>query len=636
MGSVLLFVQLAFGLALVLTPGWLVARALGVRGMSATIAWALVVVFLALGVAFVLRTGLWLSVLVLFAVAGWAVPRVARRPWPPPAHGVGAVALGGLLLGIALWPIAGSIGGDGHFHLARVQKLVGLGDLSPWRVGEFTDAGLHPGYAYPLWHGFLALIAKVSFADPAEVVLHAPTFLAPVAAVVSFEAARLVFRRSGPAAVATAAGIAIVGMAPSYGGALTALALPATSSRQILVPATVALALEVMRNPTRATVASAAAASFVLAVVHPSYAIFVWIPFAGFVAVRFFWERRDGRRGVRALIAIGVPVVVVAMALIPITRSTVSVAPDAAERLRGWKQYEGQLNGTPDLFAVAPELFSRAGAVAVAALLLVPLTVFASRRRWAAFVVGGSLAVFVVTLLPFVFTPFSDLVSLSQSRRLAGFLPFGIALAGGMGVVASRLKLAAIPVGLAAGILFQLLYPGDFGYSLDDGGPAWVTWFAVLGCLVALAYGFQRLQPRGTGAALAAAALMLPTYVHGFSNWSDSPGRRPTTLSDGLVSALRERAEPGATVYADPEASYRLGSALPVYVCLNPPGHVADTKQNRPRERVAEFRRFARTGALQIPRACGAEWLVVDTSRFDPPLTLKPVYDDARWSLYRL
>ena len=90
-------------------------------------------------------------------------------------------------------------------------------------------------------------------------------------------------------------------------------------------------------------------------------------------------------------------------------------------------------------------------------------------------------------------------------------------------------------------------------------------------------------------------------------------------------------------VYADPEASYRLGAFAPVRICVAPPGHVADTVDNRPRERVVEFRRFARTGDLAIARACGATWLVVDRSRF-PQLApeLQVVHRDARWVLYRL
>jgi hypothetical protein len=74
-----------------------------------------------------------------------------------------------------------------------------------------------------------------------------------------------------------------------------------------------------------------------------------------------------------------------------------------------------------------------------------------------------------------------------------------------------------------------------------------------------------------------------------------------------------------------------------VRVCVNPPGHVADTVDNRPRERVREFRRFVRTGDLAIPRACGATWLVVDRERFpDLSPSLPLTFRDGRWSLYRL
>ena len=44
-----------------------------------------------------------------------------------------------------------------------------------------------------------------------------------------------------------------------------------------------------------------------LAVVHPTYAIFLWIPFAGFVLVRFAWERVELREGGLALGALVVP-----------------------------------------------------------------------------------------------------------------------------------------------------------------------------------------------------------------------------------------------------------------------------------------------------------------------------------------
>jgi hypothetical protein len=69
---------------------------------------------------------------------------------------------------------------------------------------------------------------------------------------------------------------------------------------------------------------------------------------------------------------------------------------------------------------------------------------------------------------------------------------------------------------------------------------------------------------------------------------------------------------------------------------VSPPGHVADTVDNRPRERVREFRRFARTGDLAIPTECGATWLLVDRKRFPALAFDRAVFRDGRWSLYRL
>ena len=280
-------------------------------------------------------------------------------------------------------------------------------------------------------------------------------------------------------------------------------------------------------------------------------------------------------------------------------------------------------------------MFGRSGAIAVAALLLVPLTALASRRRWAAYVVGGGLAIFAITLLPWLFTPFSDVASLSQTRRLAGFFPFGFALAGGMGVAASLLGPFVAPLALAAGIVLQWQFPGDFGYTLEDGGPAWATWIAVVGALVALVLGLHRLRSRETTAAVASALLLLPTFVHGLANWSTSPARQPTTLTPGLVHALRSTVPPGDIVFSDLESSYRIAASAPVYICNAPPGHVADTSATVPIERRKEWRRFNRTGDLAIPKRCGADWLVLDRDRFDTPVDLPVAYEDDRFTLYR-
>jgi hypothetical protein len=139
-------------------------------------------------------------------------------------------------------------------------------------------------------------------------------------------------------------------------------------------------------------------------------------------------------------------------------------------------------------------------------------------------------------------------------------------------------------------------------------------------------------------AALASVLVLLPTYVHGLANWSASDERRPNPLSEGLLAAVGERVPTGSVVFADPQTSYRLGAYEPVRVCVSPVSHVADTVDNRPRERIREYLRAWRAGDVVTPaRACGAEWVIVDRERW-PGLApdLEAAYRDSRWTLYRL
>ena len=317
---------------------------------------------------------------------------------------------------------------------------------------------------------------------------------------------------------------------------------------------------------------------------------------------------------------------------------TRSVSPDADELRRAFEQYRGQLVVHSNTsYNLAPEVFTRAGAVAIAALLLVPLAGLAARRRWAAYVVGGSLAVFAAMLLPFLFTSLADLVSISQARRAAGFLPFAFAFAGGFGVLARLVGPLLLPLALGAGMFLQIVYPGDFDYVLKDPGPAWIVWISVAGAVVALLVGLMRRRPAlETGAALAAAAFLTPVIGGGLLDWRPPPPPAIATLSSGLVDAVRDEVDPGTIVFSDPETSFRLAAFAPVYVGSAPPGHVADTEENQPYERAREARRFLRTGDLSIPRNAGAEYVIVDGMRSDLELDLPIVYQDERFTLYRL
>ena len=290
------------------------------------------------------------------------------------------------------------------------------------------------------------------------------------------------------------------------------------------------------------------------------------------------------------------------------------------------------------VYSLAAEVFTRRGAIAIAVLLLLPFAGFAARRRWSSYVVGGSLALFAVMLVPLFFTTLADVVSISQARRAAGFLPFALAFVGGLGVLSRFLGRLLPPLALAAGILLQVFYPGDFGYVLDDAGPAEIVWISVIGCGAALAVGMlRRGPPLERRAALAAALFLTPVVVAGLFDWE----RRPPTpvdasLSLGIVEAVRDNVDAGDIVYSDPRTSYRLAAVAPVYIAVAPPGHVADTLANQPYVRARDARRFQRTLDLSIPERYGATHLLVDSSLVSEDLELPVLYRDPRFTLYEL
>ncbi len=558
-------------------------------------------------------------------------------------QGLAWSSLAGLGFGVALWFVMRHLaGGDELFHLARVRKLDDFGNLSLRAVDEFRDGGLHPGYAFPLWHAFLAVVARLAGVDPTAVVQHEASALVPLAFLVAWESGKAVFRSAWGAFAVLVAQVGMFALAAGGGGSYTALALPATAGRQLLVPAVIALFFAYVANRSWTRLATLAVAVGGLALVHPTYALFVLIPLAGYVVARGLLARTELLEGVAGLAAVVLPAGAVALWLHPIARETVSVNPAADEVQRALGHYKGQLDVLSDgSYRLAPEVFGRSGAVAVAALFAVPLAVLAAKRRWAAFVLGGFLAVLVLMLVPELFGRFSDAVSISQARRAAGFVPFAFALAGGAAVLARLLSIGALPIGLAAGIAFQLEYPGDFGYSLDRGGPALAAWWALAGGGAALVVGiflrrrFAELDRVGPIAAATAALAVLPVALHGFTHWDE----RPVTareLTPGLVQALRREVPERAVVFSDDATSYAIAAFAPVYVANALPGHVADTKANRPYERREDARAFFRTGDLSIPRRYGATWLVVDRGRSKLRLDLRRVYADRTYALYRL
>jgi hypothetical protein len=253
-------------------------------------------------------------------------------------------------------------------------------------------------------------------------------------------------------------------------------------------------------------------------------------------------------------------------------------------------------------------------------------------------VLGGSLAVLALLLFPWAFDHLSDAVSVSQSRRLAAFLPIPFAVAGAAALL-GRLRLAGCLAAFGVGGLLQLAYPGEFSYFLVVGGPSWPVWFALAGAAVGLvaAAVVRRGLPEAGPVWTAAVALsfIAPVGLAGVAYLrQDEPD--PFRLTPGFVDALRTDVRPRDIVFSDLETSYRIAAYAPVYVAAAPPAHVADTKQNNPMERRQDVIDFLATGSLAIPRRYHADWIVVSKHRFHLDLLLPKAYEDRRFVLYRL
>ena len=403
-----------------------------------------------------------------------------------------------------------------------------------------------------------------------------------------------------------AASLGLYLFAAGHGGSFATLPLPASAAKQLFVPAGVALFFRWL-DSRRGVDAAALAASFgALALIHATYALFSLIPLAAFAAVRL----ADWRRSAAALVAAVVPTGLVLLWIRPLVDETLSHNPSEQNLIASLQHYKDELQiWSPHHFRVAPALIGRSGAVAVAGLALIPLAAFAARRRWSAFVLGGSVAILALELVPTLFVHFSSLVSLSQSRRAAGFIPFPFALAGGLALL-SRTVLV-LPAALAAGIALQLAYPGDFVYGLHHGGPPAVTWWAFVGGAVALGVGlfFRRreVRERPGRAALAATLFVIPVAVHGFSHWTPLYPTDEFALPPAIVRQLRAL-PPRTVVIAGPRASYRMAAAAPVYIVDAPAVHVANTKANRPYQRIDDVDHWLKTGDPSIPRKYGATW----------------------------
>lgn len=656
-----LWVRLGAATLVLLLPGRLVARCLGQRTVAAALAWSVALVGMGLALAFTLGDSLDLAI--VFALVSGAVALtvlVADRALPEERMllrarlgrlGVGVV---GLALGAGLWAIHDVLTGDAFMHLGRMRKLYALGSLSLHDVGEFAHGGLHPGYAFPLWHGYMAAVARLAGVDPASVALHEPSLLVPLAVVLAYEMGWAVFRSTGLAVAVVVAQVGFRAFPQGHGGVYPDLWQPGQAATQLLLPAVVAVFFVLVRRPSWPVVLTLAAGSADLALVHPTYALFLAIPLIAFVAVQVLFTRgKDLRREILALVSLGLPMALAYLWLRPIVEQSIALHLGPAGLAQSIHHYDVDLVvHSPSRYNLAPNRVDRLGPVPVAALLLTPLAFFGRRRRWSAFVLGATVVILALDLWPLVFPHFSNAVSLSQSRRATVFIPFAVAFAGGAAVVAGLSRLLALALGLTAGIWLQLAYPGDFGLRAARHQPAWPVWVGLYGAIAAIVVGAavvwlrrdpfpQLAQQRGVAVAVAALLFVLPVSVHGFSRWTPSTPVDHHALTPGLIRFLRQEVPARSIVFADLETSYRITAYAPVYVVTVPPVHAANTRPNRLEARRRAWLRFAAHPSLTVPENWHAGWLVL---RRDERTQLrairrpgrKPVYGDHGFVVFKL
>ena len=651
----------ATGLVL-LTPGALVLRALGGPSqlgvtVAAAVIWSLALLAAGMALVFAVGASILVALIVPGAVAlftlalpGGLAIRIERRD----VLALLGVAAAGGLLAAGLWWSTGTAGGsvgptagDALFHLARVRKLAELPSLSLTAVDEFRDGGLHPGYAFPLWHGAVALVARLAGVDAAPAFLYLPAILTPLALVVVYGAGEALFG-TWAGGVATAAAQTAVVAVPREGlGTLQFLSQPGAAARLLLLPALLGVVFAFAVTGGRRLVVSAAAGSFVLILVHPSYLVYAVLLLAGFAAARFLLARGEARAARRAggvLAAILVPAGLVLAWLAPLIRQAAAYSPSQAETQRALARYAGELVVSGSSYSLSPRFVAWGGVGTVAALAAVPLAVLAGRRAWAACVLGGTALLGAIALVPPLFTRFADLLSLSQALRVGGFLPLAFALAG-VAELAEGAGAAGPILALGGGVAADLVYPHAAT------GAVWATWLAVGGAVAGLAVGasgiLRRLEVRAPGgrwAALAAVAFLLPLGVAGYSRLHHDGRLDPFALTPGLARALDDSVGREEVVLSNVETSYRISADAPVYVAASLPGHVARTRANRPYERQWDAVRFffrpevSDAERWAILRRYGVGWVVLDrrqrSTRFVDRLRL--VYSDGRYGLYRV
>jgi hypothetical protein len=548
----------------------------------------------------------------------------------------GAIALFAFLVAIGSWNNIG----DAVEHIARMRKITEL-DPPARHLDELglypPGTGLHPGYAFPLWHATGATIVWLSGLEETVMFRYWPSVLMPFIAAAIFDAGRQMFR-SAAAGIGVCLGYLGVFAFPIGIGYFAQVSYPGYICIFLFWPLVVARTFTYLREGGREPILTVAAASFVVSAVHPSYAPYMIMLIAAFLVARTLVtrDRAEVRRLGTMLGAVSVPFLLFLVWLYPIADANASTVD------RARTHFQTLVDASGDLVNMKAGWATRGGAVALAALACVPLASAAARRRSAAFIAGTSAAVILTLLVPWFFTPFAEVMSISQGRRLLFFLPWAFALMGGA-LVLSRLRYTGVALALVAGVMLNQAWPGDFNYHLRAPGPGWLAWFAAGGALVALAAGAAAkldFRYRERWAVVIVAALILPVAVTGIDGMKTFKGTE--TINNRLLAAVHLYVTRDDVLMAMPKTAYRLDAQAPVYVADVAGGHGGDTVLNHSYERRQDATRLFLDApgpkeAQEIVDRWDVQWVLVRKDEPYPREYLSrfhPVYEDKLFALY--
>jgi hypothetical protein len=537
----------------------------------------------------------------------------------------------GLAAGLALANAAGPPTGDALFHLGRARKLAELDSLSLNELGEFRHGDLHPGYAFPLWQAFMALVARLADIDVTAAGERLPVLLIPISLVCAYAAGRALLRsRAGGLAVAFAS-LAVFDFDGDLSTSFRLIGFPIAVSTLILVPTALALVFSFTAERRRSLLVALAAAGAVLAAVHPTYAPFLCIVLAGFAGAALIGPKDDVRS-----VAFALATFVASSALVLAWYWSIAPPTPPGSTAAAAVHFSDRLAPVGSSFVLDPSaVLGQQGAAL--ALLAIPLALLAAPRP-RAFIIGATALVAACLFIPPLFEHIADAASLSQALRLRYFLPLPFALVAAAFVLGRRGTpglLSAVAVGATAPLLTARIAPPWSAVPL-----------AVAVVMLLLAHRRMRGAERSARcerAGLACAmVLVVPTLIVGIG--SAHLHGDPDALTKGVIRALATRVAPGDVILAPPVTAYRALAYAPAYAVAVPLTHVAQTVENHSLQRIRDaslyfYSRMLRTGARRrLLERYGVDWIVEDRRRAHSPRTLpqlRLVYADQRYRLFK-